>query len=121
MCGKRIELTVSFARGSLVASHDVIGASTHSSPYIVSAPDSLGMVLTAGRRSAKPHVRWLGRFGGVKAGCEFSAMRGRLVKVRCKGWVLCKINRYVVESGWLRLCNMFAMFTILVKAEIAHR
>ena len=48
-------------------------------------------------------------------------MQGRLVKVRCKGWVLCKINRYVVESGWLRLCNMFAMFTILVKAEIAHR
>jgi hypothetical protein len=77
--------------------------------------------VTAGRRSAKPHVHWLGRFGGVKAGREFSARQGRLVKVRCRGWVFCKINRYVVESGWLRLCNAFAMFTILAKAEIAHR
>jgi hypothetical protein len=76
--------------------------------------------VTAGGRSAKPHVHWLGRFGGVKAGREFSARQGRLVKVRCRGWVLCKINRYVVESGWLRLCNAFAMFTILAKAEIAH-
>ena len=76
--------------------------------------------MTAGGRSAKPHVHWLGRFGGVKAGREFSARQGRLVKVRCRGWVLCKINRYVVESGWLRLCNVFAMFTIPAKAKIAH-
>ena len=47
MSGKRIKLTVSFARGSLVASRDVLGTSTLSSPYIVSAPDSLGMVLSS--------------------------------------------------------------------------